>query len=104
MSELISLIRNNNVSEQPHPMLGRQVLIRSNMAGVHTGELLSVNGNKLMLKNAKRLWSWSAKDGIALSGVAMSGLKENSKIDLKTDLHEINGYEEMILVGSGVIL
>lgn len=59
----------------PHPFVGQYVLCRCYSAGVHAGELVSQNGDEVVLKNARRLWSWTAKAGVALSGVAINGLK-----------------------------
>ena len=64
----------------PHPFVGRYVLVRTYSAGVHAGELVSQDGDLVLLKNSRRLWSWEAKEGVALSGVAVSGIKAG-KID-----------------------
>jgi hypothetical protein len=63
-----------------HPFIGKYCLIRTYSAGVHAGELVSQEGDLVHLKNARRLWSWTANDGIALSGVAIHGYKQG-KID-----------------------
>lgn len=101
MSELVEIIRGSQCTgfkqeSSKHPMLGKRVLVRSNMAGVHVGILKEKVGNSVFLTDSIRLWSWSAKQGVALSGVAMFGTK-NSKIDSKVDLVEITSYEEMII-------
>ena len=35
---------------------GKQVLVRTERAGVHFGTLVEKDGNELILKKAKRLW------------------------------------------------
>lgn len=64
----------------PHPFVGKYVICRCYSAGVHAGELVSQIGDQVMLKNSRRLWSWVANGGVALSGLAVSGLK-SGKID-----------------------
>lgn len=80
LKDLQSLIGGGK-SETQHPFVGRYCLARCYAAGVHAGEVVSVQGENVILKNSIRLWSWKAKDGIALSGVAQNGIKPDSKID-----------------------
>jgi hypothetical protein len=61
---------------------GRPVIVRCRDAGVHFGELVDYEGRTVRLKNARRLWSWQAKSGVALNGVAAHGIVAGeSKID-----------------------
>lgn len=57
-------------------LIGKHVLIRSNMSGVHVGVLLSVSGNAVRLKASRRLWEWkvASNAGISLSEVAIAGI------------------------------
>lgn len=57
-----------------HPMLGRRCLIRTFSAGVHIGDVESVNGMEVHLKNAIRLWKWTG-GGLSLSAVANDGIR-----------------------------
>lgn len=67
-----------------HPFIGEYVIARCYSAGVHAGEVVSVDGENVILKDSVRLWSWKAEDGIALSGVAQHGIDRKScKIDTK---------------------
>ena len=66
---------------KPHTFVGKYVIARCYEAGVHAGEVVSVDGESVILKNSRRLWNWKAKDGVALSGVAQNGIKPDSKID-----------------------
>lgn len=82
-----------------HPFLGRHVIARCSGAGVHAGVLsvISRDCSSVILVDARRLWRWRAKDGVALSGVAAHGIvKEDSIVD--TPVHEIhlNGVVELI--------
>ena len=62
-------------------MLGKKVIIRTYSAGVWFGELEQKAGNEVILKNARRMWKWRAKDGISLSACALYGVKhDGSKI------------------------
>jgi hypothetical protein len=49
---------------------------------VHFGKLSGYEGRTVWLTNSRRLWSWSARAGVALSGVAVHGLETaKSKLD-----------------------
>lgn len=62
-------------------MLGKKVIIRTYSAGVWFGELEQKSGNEVILKNARRMWKWWAKEGISLSACAIHGVKhDESKI------------------------
>lgn len=80
-----------------HPFLGLYVIARCYSAGVHAGEVVSVDGETVVLKNSRRLWSWKANDGVALSGVAQAGLTaEKSKLDLMNPIIYLTGVCELI--------
>lgn len=79
------------------PFVGRFVLCRCYSAGVHCGELVSQDGDLVVLKNSRRLWQWKAKDGVALSGVAVHGLqKSGSKLDVAVPEIMLTGVVETI--------
>ncbi|MBK7366223.1 MAG: hypothetical protein IPI97_14995 [Nitrosomonas sp.] len=62
-------------------MIGQKVIIRTYSAGVWFGLLEQKQNNEVILKDARRMWQWWAKEGISLSSVAMKGIKkEKSKI------------------------
>jgi len=63
-----------------HPFVGKYVIVRCYSAGVHAGELVSQTGDQVVLKNSRRLWQWVAKSCVALSGLAINGLK-SGKVD-----------------------
>lgn len=80
-----------------HPFVGKYVIARCYSAGVHAGEVVSVDGENVILKDSRRLWQWKAKEGIALSGVAQSGIKSDSKIDTINPLIFLTGVCELIV-------
>ena len=62
-------------------MTGKKVIIRTYSAGVWFGELGQKDHNEVILLNARRMWTWWAKEGISLSSVAVHGIKKDqSKI------------------------
>ena len=69
-----------------HDLTGRYVVARCYYAGVHAGVLAAHDQQQVVLHQARRLWSWEANEGVALSGVARSGLKDG-KID--TEVPEV---------------
>jgi hypothetical protein len=78
-----------------HPMVGQYVILRCSAAGVHAGYLVSQNGDQAVLRKTRRLWSWTANDGVALSGLAFHGLK-SGKIDTELDAIALTGVCETI--------
>ena len=54
--------------------IGKKCIIRTYASGVHFGELVSLSGRQVELKNARRLWRWDVTPhGVTLSEVAMYG-------------------------------
>lgn len=58
--------------------LGAQVVVRTFSAGVHIGRLAQVEGTTVLLKGARRLWSWQG--AFTLNEVAQSGVAKGSRI------------------------
>ena len=88
-----------NIQSAPtniHPFVGKFVIARCYSAGVHAGEVISVDGENVILKDSIRLWSWKAKDGVALSGVAQTGIQIGCKIDLQNPVIYLTGVCELI--------
>lgn len=79
-----------------HPFVGRYVLCRCYSAGVHTGTLVSLDGDRAILRDSRRLWYWQAKQGVALSGVAQHGIQPDSKVDAVNPEIAITGVIEII--------
>lgn len=98
VKELTAMFANQStVSAAQHPFVGKYVIARCYAAGVHAGEVVHVDGENVLLKNSRRLWSWSAKDGVALSGVAQFGLKKDKcKVDVINPEIYLTGVCELI--------
>ena len=79
-----------------HPFCGKYVLCRCYSAGVHTGTLVSLDGDRAILKDSRRLWYWNASGGIALSGVAQHGIEDDSKVDAINPDIALTGVIEVI--------
>lgn len=79
----------------PHPFVGKYVICRCHSAGVHAGILVSQTGDQVILHDSRRLWSWTANAGVALSGVAINGLK-SGKIDTMVPEIALTGVIETI--------
>ena len=86
-----------------HPFVGQFVIARCYAAGVHAGEVVSVDGENVVLKDSYRLWSWKAEDGSALSGLAQSGLKPGCNVDTKNPTIYLTGVCELIPVADKVV-
>lgn len=62
-------------------LAGKKVIVRANVAGVHAGEVESVDLTKCVvtLKNARRLWRVYTRDSSgSISDVAANGLKPDA--------------------------
>lgn len=97
LKQIQLLLSGNQPKNIASEFIGKYCIARCYAAGVHAGEVVSVDGENVVLKNSIRLWSWKAKDGIALSGVAQHGIdKEESKIDSMNPLIYLTGVCELI--------
>jgi len=71
----------NDVQITLNGMINKKVIIRTYSAGVWFGTLSEKAGNEVILKNARRMYRWWAKESISLSAVSIYGVKhEDSKI------------------------
>ncbi len=81
----------------PHPFVGRYVICRCYSAGVHAGVLVSQDGDRVVLRDSRRLWLWTAASGVALSGVAQAGINRGkSKVDTINPTIALTGVIETI--------
>ena len=80
-------------------LIGRHVIARCRGAGVHAGVLTAANddGSSVILTNARRLWRWHARSGVALSGVAIHGIvAKDSIVDTMVPEIALMGVVELI--------
>lgn len=78
-------------------LIGKYCIARCYSAGVHAGTVESVDGENVILRDSVRLWSWKATNGVALSGVAQSGIdRDKCKIDTNNPVIYITGVCELI--------
>lgn len=97
--ELAALFGN---AAKPSPFIGKYVIVRTYSAGVHAGELVSQDGDIVVLKDSRRLWKWKAKQGVALSGVAVHGIhRPESKVDVILPELLLMGTIEVIPASDG---
>ncbi len=66
----VDFVRADSVKSQ-QPQHDKVVLVRCDHAGVHVGELVSQNGQTVVLKNATRVWRW--KGANTLHELAIKG-------------------------------
>lgn len=64
-------------------LIGEWVIVRCRDAGVHFGKLKSYEGREVVLSDSRRMSYWFAKQGHTLSGCAVHGIKDSSKIAAK---------------------
>lgn len=71
------------VSEAPMDahFVGEYVIVRTRSAGVWFGKILAKATREVILGEARRMYSWTAKKSVTLSGVALYGIcHDESKI------------------------
>lgn len=95
--QLLALLGSNNPSEaeaeaEPKPVgvfVGRYAIVRCRDAGVHAGVVEYHSGREVTLREARRLWYWKVPAGAPafLSGVAMFGITDESKIGCPVSIH-----------------
>lgn len=95
LKEMAWMFPHAPVLEKPHPFVGLYCIFRCKDAGVHAGELVSQTRDEAIVTNARRLWQWTVNDGIALSGLAVHGLKAG-KVDTHVDNIALTGVIETI--------
>lgn len=95
LKQLSALLNGGKTDAAPHPFVGKYVICRCYAAGVHAGELVSQTGDQAVLKNSRRIWSWTVKAGVALSGLAQNGLKAG-KVDTMVPEIALTGVIETI--------
>ena len=87
------------VTKNKNPLIGKPVIIRANVAGVHAGILDSVDGTTAILKSAYRLWRVYTRDKSgSISDIAANGLKPNGGHSIGAKLERVmivnpNGLE-----------
>jgi hypothetical protein len=98
LKQIAAMFAGQQTAAKPaNPVVGKYCIARCYSAGVHAGEVVSVDGENVILKDSRRLWSWKAQDGIALSGVAQHGVKSSEcKIDSVNPLIYLTGVCELI--------
>ena len=93
--QLAAMFSSQPAGPQPHPFVGQFVICRCSSAGVHAGVLQSQDGDQAVLTDARRLWSWKAKNGVALSGLSQHGLA-SGKLDTLVPFIALTGVAETI--------
>ena len=97
MKQIIREIKDEFKTRDLNPMVGKYCIARCYLAGVHAGEVVSVDGENVILQDSYRLWCWKALDGVAFSGVAQFGIdRKNCKIDALNPLIYLTGVCELI--------
>jgi hypothetical protein len=96
--ELAALFSGVAQTQTVHQVLiGEYVIVRCRDAGVHAGILKSYNGREAVLAESRRLWYWKpANNQKYLSGCAIAGLHENSKVGAPISLTVLTETCEII--------
>ena len=94
--KLAAMFAGESLAARPaHRFTGKFCIARCYAAGVHAGVVVSADGENVILKDSRRLWSWKAKDGVALSGLAVNGLSSGKVDTLMPELY-LTGVCELL--------
>jgi hypothetical protein len=79
-------------------------IVRTYSAGVHVGELVSLDGKTCVLRNARRIWRWRGAN--TLNEIAIRGVNRTEYTRISDAVHTITLTEaiEVIPVADGVDL
>lgn len=72
--------------------IGKNVLVRANVAGVHVGEVVALDlaNSSILLKNAYRLWRYYTRDKSgSVSDLVANGLIEGKDHQIGTRLDKV---------------
>jgi ferredoxin-fold anticodon binding domain-containing protein len=83
IKQLTQLFNSNIETKNNNPMIGKYCVVRTYSAGVHIGTVEAISGTEVLLKNARRIWSW--KGAFTLSEVAKNGINSDSRISETVD-------------------
>lgn len=71
-------------------MIGKKVIVRASVAGVHAGIVESLDGTSVVLKDAYRLWRFYTRDKTgSISDIAANGLKEGADHQIGAKLSSV---------------
>ena len=71
-------------------LIGKKVICRANVAGVHAGIVESIDGTNIVLTNAYRLWRVYTRDKTgSISDIAANGLKEGKEHSIGARLDRV---------------
>jgi hypothetical protein len=81
---------NKSKTKTSNPLIGRYVIVRANVAGVHAGKLVHLEGTTAILEGAYRLWRVYTRDKSgSISDVAANGLKPNADHSIGARLNSV---------------
>jgi hypothetical protein len=97
----VDYVRKDSIQETKP--LGDEVIVRTYSAGVHVGNLVSLEGATCVLSNARRIWKWAG--AFTLNEIALQGVdRKNSRICKPVPTITLTQAIEVIPVVSGVNL
>lgn len=68
-------------------MIGKYVIVRGDRSGVFSGTLVSQEGQKVVLKDCRRLWYWNG--AASISQIAKEGVKKSSSCKFTVTVEKI---------------
>ena len=90
--ELVSLLGNKLSSSGLNYPIGKYVIVRSRNEGINFGKLVQADETGCVLEEASRLWYHNPQKASWYEGVALNGLKDDSKISVPTCKYIVEDY------------
>ena len=75
------------ISKEEITMIGKYVIVRGDRSGVFAGVLVSEEGQKVVLKDCRRLWYWNG--AASISQIAKDGVSRASSCKFTVTVEQI---------------
>ncbi len=84
------------ITNEKNPLIGKHVIVRSNLAGVFFGKLIVKDGDELTLEKARKFYYFSGANTV--EDLANQGAlnPENCKLTATVDLIVISKFEQIL--------
>ncbi len=79
------------ITKEQHPMIGKYCIIRTYSAGVHCGYLKSIDGCEVIVENCRQIYYW--KGAFTLRELSLNGVTEGSKLTAPVPMNSLTKIE-----------
>jgi hypothetical protein len=79
-------------------LIGKEVIVRSDKAGVFLGTLLKKENGEVTLKNARKLWYWTGANAVEQLAVEGTKFPKTCKFTVQVDLIILGDFAQILEV------